>query len=68
MLLVKIVFDLRGYPAGSHELLLQRLGDSLMRSAWWNVPQVIYPDRRAVAGWDTSSWILEAAVALITGG
>jgi C-terminal processing protease CtpA/Prc len=53
------VFDLRGYPAGSHELLLQRLADGSMRSAWWNVPRTIYPDRQRPAGWDSSQWFLE---------
>jgi C-terminal processing protease CtpA/Prc len=54
-----VIFDLRGYPSTRIEILLQHLTDVPLRSAHWNVPQIIYPDQESIVGWDTSQWFLE---------
>jgi C-terminal processing protease CtpA/Prc len=62
-----VVFDLRGYPNGNHEVL-RHLTDRPLRSARWMVPLAIYPDRERIAGWDTSGvWSLEPAQPRVTG-
>lgn len=48
-----VVFDLRGYPKANHEVLCH-LARTPIRSARWNIPQVIRPDRRRFESWDTS--------------
>jgi len=54
-----VVFDLRGYPNGNHDVLTH-LTDTPIQSAKWNVPRFIYPDRERIAGWETSGrWELE---------
>lgn len=53
-----VVFDLRGYPNSNHNVL-RHLTLEPLRSAKWQVPQVIYPDRRKPAGYNTSGrWTL----------
>jgi hypothetical protein len=37
-----IVFDMRGYSAGN-EQVLARLTDHPLRSAYFNIPQTVYP-------------------------
>lgn len=46
-----VIFDLRGYPKGNHEIL-QHLTDKPLQSAIWNVSQIVYPDRDRVK-WDS---------------
>ena len=54
-----IIFDQRGYPNMNHGVL-QYLSKDSLRSARWMVPQIIYPDRLNMAGYDTSGrWVLE---------
>ncbi len=54
-----IVFDMRGYPKGNHDII-SHLTDEPVQSAIWNVPQIIYPDQENIVGWDTSGrWTLE---------
>jgi C-terminal processing protease CtpA/Prc len=52
-----IVFDLRGYPNGNH-LALTHLTDSFLNSAFWRVPQIIYPDHDGEAQYAESRWNL----------
>lgn len=53
-----IIFDLRGYPNGTHEIL-QHLSKDTLRSARWMTPQIIYPDQENLVGYDTSGrWVL----------
>jgi hypothetical protein len=62
-----VVFDLRGYPQGNHEVL-HHLTDETIRSARWNVPRIIYPDRENIVGWDTSGrWVVEPRAPRFTG-
>ncbi|MBN2135843.1 MAG: hypothetical protein JW737_08945 [Acidobacteria bacterium] len=48
-----IVFDLRGYPSGNHNII-SNLIDKPVQSPIWNVPKIIYPDREKIVGWDQS--------------
>ena len=38
-----VIFDMRGYPAGNHDVMRYMI-EQPIRSAKWNVPQIIYPD------------------------
>ncbi len=42
-----IIFDMRGYPKGNHEIL-QHLTVEHMTSAMWCVPLTVFPDRQNV--------------------
>ena len=48
-----LILDMRGYPAGN-DALITHLIDEQITSARWNVPQIIYPDRENITGFDTS--------------
>jgi C-terminal processing protease CtpA/Prc len=48
-----VVFDLRRYPRQNHGIL-QYLIDEPVRSARWNIPDIVYPDRERIFDWDTS--------------
>ena len=53
-----VVFDLRGYPNNTHDAL-RYLTQKPVRSAIWEVPEIIYPDRQNLVGYDTSGrWTL----------
>ncbi len=53
-----VIFDLRGYPKGNHEVI-RHLIDEPVQSAQWNVPELIYPDRERIVGWERSGrWTL----------
>lgn len=57
-----VVFDLRGYPKGGAEEVLQHLTDTPIQSAIWQVPQIVYPDRRPPIAYDRSGrWELPPA-------
>ena len=51
-----IVFDLRGYPNGSHMVLSHLLGAPDTSSGWMKIPNVVLPDRQDWAfhevGWN----------------
>lgn len=54
-----VVFDLRGYPQGNHEVI-RHLIDEPVRSAHWMVPLSIYPDGERFVDYDRSGrWLLE---------
>jgi C-terminal processing protease CtpA/Prc len=54
-----VIFDLRGYPNGSHDVISYLIDEDVL-SARWNVSQIIYPDQDRIVGWDTSGrWLLE---------
>ncbi|MBN2431001.1 MAG: peptidase S41 [Acidobacteria bacterium] len=62
-----VIFDLRGYPKGNHEII-SHLIDQPVQSAKWNIPQVIYPDRQRPAGYDTDGrWTLDPHAPRLTG-
>jgi len=51
-----VVFDLRGYPNGNHQVLCHLLREPDKSSAWMKVPLVVLPDREGwtyqEAGWN----------------
>jgi len=53
-----VVFDVRGYPEGGNQELLQHLSSETLRSAHFEVPKITYPDRRKIAGYTGGRWTL----------
>jgi Periplasmic protease len=53
-----VVFDVRGYPEGGNQELLQHLSPDTLRSAHFEVPKLIYPDQQQVAGYTGGRWTL----------
>jgi C-terminal processing protease CtpA/Prc len=54
-----VVFDLRGYPNSNHDVISYMI-DYPVRSAKWNIPEIVYPDHENIAGYDTSGrWTIE---------
>jgi len=49
-----IVFDMRGYPQNGNAEILGYVTDSPLLSPRYLVPQIIYPDRENVPGYDTN--------------
>ncbi len=70
-----LIFDLRGYPNSNHNIL-SYLTDTPLRSAQWNIPQILYPDQERIAGYDTTGrWTLfpmgprmKGKIVFLTGG
>jgi C-terminal processing protease CtpA/Prc len=69
-----IIFDLRGYPSRVSTAPISHLIDKPVTSAQWNIPIVVYPDRKDMA-FNTSNWTVkpqeprfEAKVAFLTDG
>lgn len=55
-----VIFDLRGYPKGNHEVISHLLTESDTSSAWMRVPHIIYPDRENISGYSNHGWFLPA--------
>ena len=51
-----VIFDLRGYPDGNHEVICHLLREKDTSSAWMRVPRIIYPDHENVAGYEEHGW------------
>ncbi|MCP4258895.1 MAG: peptidase S41 [Planctomycetes bacterium] len=54
-----VIFDLRGYPKGNHEVISHLLTEPDTSSAWMRVPQIIYPDHENVVGFTKYGWNME---------
>ncbi len=69
-----VVFDLRGYPNGNHQVLCHLLRESDKSSAWMKIPLVILPDGEGWAyremGWNlpTASPRIGGRVVFMTDG
>ncbi|MEL6988557.1 MAG: S41 family peptidase, partial [Bacteroidota bacterium] len=62
-----VIFDLRGYPKGNHDVIKHMI-DRKVKSARWMIPQILYPNMTNVAGYDTSGrWSMEPAEPRIQG-
>jgi hypothetical protein len=62
-----VVFDLRRYPRQNHDIL-QYLIDEPVRSARWNIPNIVYPDRERIFDWDTPGrWTIKPKLPRIRG-
>jgi C-terminal processing protease CtpA/Prc len=68
-----VIFDLRGYPRNNHAVIGHLLSakDS---DEWMMVPQIVYPDRERIAGYQKHGWSvaplaphIKGKVAFITG-
>jgi C-terminal processing protease CtpA/Prc len=54
-----IVFDLRGYPKGNHDVISYMI-DSPVQSAIWKIPEIIYPDQENISGYNKPDrWVIE---------
>jgi C-terminal processing protease CtpA/Prc len=52
-----VVFDLRGYPNGNHDVIAHLLtGHEQRGEKWMFIPRIAYPDRERIAGWDGVGW------------
>ncbi len=52
-----VVFDLRGYPAGNHDVICHLLtGKEQRGEKWMWIPRIVYPDHERVEGWDGMGW------------
>lgn len=52
-----VVFDLRGYPRGNHDVICHLLaGNERRGEKWMFVPQVAWPDFERVTAWDSFGW------------
>ena len=56
-----VVFDLRGYPNGNHEIISHLLTSADTSRAWMRIPRTIYPDRERSAGYQPAGWELPVA-------
>lgn len=61
-----VIFDLRGYPQRPSSRILRHLSDQTVRSAEWNVPVALRPDRQDVT-WKASRWTLTPEAPRIAG-
>lgn len=61
-----VVFDLRGYPNGNHDVLHHLIREQDERQ-WMFVPHITHPDGSRTNGWRPSSWNLTPAEPQITG-
>ena len=52
-----LIFDLRGYPNGNHELIPHLLPQADTTSAWMQIPQFVYPDREPPITYSERNWI-----------
>jgi hypothetical protein len=62
-----IVFDLRGYPNGNHQIICHLLRENDTSGAWMQIPLIIYPDRKNIVGWQKMGWKLAAQEPHING-
>ncbi|MCX6842520.1 MAG: S41 family peptidase [candidate division WOR-3 bacterium] len=52
-----VVFDLRGYPNGNHDVISHLLtGKEQRGEAWMWIPRITYPDHERIVGWDGIGW------------
>lgn len=54
-----VIFDLRGYPKGNHEVISHLLTEPDTSSAWMRIPKIIYSDQEKVAGFAKHGWHLQ---------
>ena len=62
-----VVFDVRGYPEGGAQELLQHLSPDTLRSAHFEVPKILYPDQENIVGYTGGRWTLPPKSLQFTG-
>ncbi len=55
-----VIFDLRGYPKGNHQIICHLLKEKDTSNAWLQIPQIIYPDQENIVGYQKMGWNLLA--------
>ncbi|MDJ0764425.1 MAG: S41 family peptidase [Myxococcota bacterium] len=55
-----VIFDLRGYPNGNHNVISHLLDGPDTSGEWMSTPLIIYPDMEKLAGWSHDGWLLPA--------
>jgi C-terminal processing protease CtpA/Prc len=53
-----VIFDLRGYPKGNHQIICHLLKEKDTSIAWMQIPQIIYPDQENIVGYQKMGWNL----------
>jgi C-terminal processing protease CtpA/Prc len=51
-----VIFDLRGYPKGNHEVISHLLEHPDTSTTWMRIPKIIYPDYENVVGFEDYGW------------
>ena len=54
-----VVFDLRGYPRGNHNVIGHLLTEPDTSTDWMRVPQIIHPNQFDHVGWQELGWELQ---------
>jgi C-terminal processing protease CtpA/Prc len=62
-----VVFDLRGYPNGNHQVISHLLSSPDTSTAWMRVPHIVYPDQKNVVEFAEYGWQLPALEPHIAG-
>ncbi len=62
-----VIFDLRGYPKGNHQVIAHLLTEKDTSDAWMRVAQIIYPDQENVVGFQKMGWLIKPAEPRIRG-
>jgi len=62
-----VIFDLRGYPAGNHDIISHMLSQPDTSDSWMWVPQIIYPDQNGSINFHKSGWQIPTAEPQIQG-
>jgi C-terminal processing protease CtpA/Prc len=55
-----VIFDLRGYPKGNHQIICHLLSERDTSNAWMQIPRIIYPDQENIVGYQKMGWNLVA--------
>ncbi len=55
-----VIFDLRGYPNGNHEVICHLLEENDTSVAWMQIPLIIYPDQENLVDYQKMGWRLTA--------
>lgn len=62
-----VIFDLRGYPEGNHDIISHLLSQPDTSDSWMRIPQIIYPDQKDSVSFDKSGWQIPTAEPQIEG-
>jgi C-terminal processing protease CtpA/Prc len=62
-----IIFDLRGYPNGNHQIICHLLEENDTSNAWMQIPLIVYPDQENIVDYQRMGWRLAAKEPHITG-
>lgn len=62
-----IIFDLRGYPAGNHNVIRHLLSQPDTSDSWMRTSQIIYPDQKDIVDFIEEGWAMREAEPKIEG-